>query len=102
MAFGHLLSRTVLYGRIHDIDEDLVDEAVSQVLGILMKAKDATSKEAATVTVGLLSMSGLISKERIRRSAASVSEINKILVLGRKERERKGNNGTWKICNDFG
>jgi proteasome component ECM29 len=89
IALGYLLSRCVFYGRIEDIDKDLVVAVLLQVLEIVNKAADATNKEAAFLAIGLLSTAGLLTKAFIENSPFEVADITKVLATEAKKGNEK-------------
>jgi proteasome component ECM29 len=89
IALAFLLSRSVFYGRIADIDKALVDQAVLQVLDILNGATDASNKEAAFVAIGLLCSANLVTESRVKESPYDAVSITKILTTEAKKGNEK-------------
>jgi len=87
LALGYLLSHCVYYGRQSDLDEDVIQDAVLQLLEILSKAKDTTNKEAVWSALAQLGAAGLLTAARLNRGSHHTSNIIKTLS----EEAKKGN-----------
>jgi proteasome component ECM29 len=89
LALGHLLSRSVFYGRARDIDEVQIQRAVLLLLDILNEAKDKTSKEAALTAIGQMSTAGLFTSARIEISSYDLKGTIKLLTEEAKKGDEK-------------
>lgn len=87
LSLGYLLSRCVYYGRQSDLDKDLIQDVIGQLLEILSKARDTTTKEAVLSTIAQLSGAGLLTAARLNHGLYDTAGIIKMLS----EEAKKGN-----------
>ncbi|ELR03409.1 hypothetical protein GMDG_06146 [Pseudogymnoascus destructans 20631-21] len=85
IALSYLLSRSIFYGRIADVDVALIDEAVAQILNMASSATDASNKEAAFIAIGLLSTVDLVTEARLEASPYDAVAIIKVLTTEAKK-----------------
>lgn len=89
IALSYLLSRSVFYGRIADVDVALIDEAVTLILNMASNATDANNKEAAFIAIGVLSTVDLVTEARLEASPYDAVAIIKVLTTEAKKGNEK-------------
>ncbi|KAI9731286.1 MAG: proteasome component M29 [Claussenomyces sp. TS43310] len=88
-ALGYLLSRSVFYGRMSDLDETCTVKVVTQFLNVLENAKDVTHRDAALNALSQLSAAGLLTQARISQASYESTTVVQLLSAEAKKGNEK-------------
>ena len=80
LALGCALSRASYYGRLGAIDETTLQDAITKLLRIFIKAKDSSTKEAVFNAVGQISAAGVIDTARLEKSSFKAETLVELLT----------------------